>query len=192
MKQLRLSDEVEQKCEYSCLLWSKDHWASQAKSSQIAFQQTKSNLSNTSQSENALHELFSDSQFLNTIAQIFSKLFGYTEQFCSVKRFSDCPFTGQREDLLKRGGLASIFATILHKATLYAMLDRHPLDSGLMHEEFEDVYGVDLTNFLDLEKALTDGRFAKLYEKVVRRATQLAGIPQAPRICPPAADLKSR
>ncbi len=79
---------------------------------------------------------------------------------------------------MKRGALASVFVTILHKAASYAMLDRHPLDSGLMHEDYNDVYGIDLANFRDLESSLKDGRFAKLYEAVVKRATQLAGIPQ--------------
>lgn len=84
---------------------------------------------------------------------------------------------GQRQDLLNRGSLASVFVTMLHKATFYSMLDRHPLDSGLIHEEYTDVYGIDLTNYRDLELSLTDGRFQKLYETVVKRAAQLAGIP---------------
>jgi hypothetical protein len=56
------------------------------------------------------------------------------------------------------------------------MLDRHPLDSGLLDEEYKDVYGIDLTDFQDLEHSLTDMRFEKLYGNVVRRATQLAGL----------------
>jgi len=82
--------------------------------------------------------------------------------------------------LLKRGALAGVFATILHKATSYAMLDRHPLDSGLIHEEYGDVYGIDLTNFTDLENSLRDGRFGKLYESVVKKARELAGISPEP------------
>jgi hypothetical protein len=183
-KQLHLNIDIDQKCEFSCLLWSKDHWAAQAKKGQISFQQTKGNLSDASPNVKTLHELFSDSQFLNTIAQVYSRLFGHDEQLCAVKRFANCPFMGQREDLLRRGALATIFATILHKATLYAMLERHPLDSGLIHEEYADVYGVDLTNFSDLQQSLEDGRFDQLYEHVLERATQLAGIPRKPRICP--------
>lgn len=95
-----------------------------------------------------------------------------------MKDFVNCPFIGQRQELLKKGSLAGVFVTILHKATSYAMLDRHPLDSGLIHEEYNDVYGIDLTNYQDLESSLVDGRFARLYEAVVKRAKQLAGIPQ--------------
>lgn len=73
--------------------------------------------------------------------------------------------------------MASVFVTILHKAAMYAMLDRHPIDSGLMNEEYDDVYGIDLTNLQDLEDSLMDGRFGVLYEAVLKRAKQLAGIP---------------
>lgn len=177
MRQLQLDFEVEQRCERSCLLWSKDHWAAQAKKAQITFQQAKDQLSDSPQNQTSSETLFSDSQFLNTAAQIYSKLFGYAEQFCNVKKFTDCPFMGQRQELLRRGALASVFATILHKATLYAMLDRHPLDSGLVREEYTDVYGIDLTDFKDLSNSLSDGRFAKLYGNVVKRARELAGIP---------------
>jgi hypothetical protein len=82
----------------------------------------------------------------------------------------------QRQELLETGSLASVFVTILHKATLYAMLDRHPIDSGLMNDEYEDVYGINLTSFQDLERSLTDGRFRTLYETVLKRAKQLAGV----------------
>lgn len=84
--------------------------------------------------------------------------------------------------MLKRGTLAGVFATILHKAVSYAMLSRHPLDSGLIHEEYRDVYGIDLTNFMDLENSLTDGRFGKLYENVVKKARELAGMAQEPAL----------
>lgn len=87
---------------------------------------------------------------------------------------------GQRQDLLRKGTLASVFVTILHKATLYSMLDDHPLDSGLLDEEYRNVYGIDLTNYQDLENSLRDGRFAKLFEATVKRARQLAGLPQKP------------
>ncbi len=178
MKQLQLDTEVEQRCEWSCLLWSKDHWATEAQKAQITLQQSKERLTDSLENKKSLETLFLDSHFLNTVAQVYSKLFRGLEQSCSVKTFANCPFMGQRQDLLKRGALASVFVTILHKATSYAMLDRHPLDSGLMHEDYNDVYGIDLANFRDLESSLKDGRFAKLYEAVVKRATQLAGIPQ--------------
>ena len=179
MKQLHLDDEVEQRCEWSCLLWSKDHWAGEAQKAQIALQQTKGHHTQAAEIEKTLNALFLDSQFVNTIAQVYAKLFG-TEQSCSVKTFTSCPFMGQRQDLLQRGTLAGVFATILHKATSYSMLDKHPLDSGLMHEEYTDVYGIDLTNFLDLENSLTDGRFEKLYENVVKKARELAGFVPEP------------
>jgi len=88
----------------------------------------------------------------------------------------------ERESLLRKGTLASVFVTILHKATLYSMLDEHPLDSGLLDEEYERVYGIDMTNFQDLERSLVDGRFANLFENTVKRARQLAGLPQPPPI----------
>ncbi len=179
VRQLKLGAEVERRCEWSCLLWSKDHWAAEAQKAQINLQQTKERLSDSPENRKSLEGLFLDSQFLNTVAQTYSKLFGGMEQTCSVKNFANCPFMGQRQDLLKRGLLASVFVTILHRATSYAMLDRHPLDSGLIHEEYTDVYGIDLTNFLDLENSLRAGQFAKLYESVVKRAAQLAGLPQS-------------
>jgi hypothetical protein len=83
----------------------------------------------------------------------------------------------QREDLLRSGSLASVFVTILHKAMTSAMTEKQPLDSGLIDEEYDDVYGVDLTNFKDLESSLRDGRFEVLYQSVLRHAKQLAGIP---------------
>jgi hypothetical protein len=59
---------------------------------------------------------------------------------------------------------------------MYASLEKHPLDGGLLDEEYRDVYGVDLTNFEDLEESLQDGRFRTLYEAVLKRAKQVAGI----------------
>ena len=56
------------------------------------------------------------------------------------------------------------------------MLDRHPLESGLLHEEYSDVHGINLTYYADLEEALIDGRFKGLYETVAKRASQLAGL----------------
>src|SRR5208337_3529427 len=182
VKQLQLDSEVEQRCEWSCLLWSKDHWATEAQKAQISLQQTKEHLTDSPDNKRSLETLFLNSKFLNTVAQVYSKVFGGAEQSCSVKKFANCPFMGQRQDLLKKGSLAGVFVTILHKATFYAMLDRHPLDSGLINEEYEDVYGIDLTNFTDLENSLRDGRFGKLYENVVKKARELAGIAQEPVI----------
>jgi len=177
VKQLHLDSEVEQKCEWSCLLWSKDYWTAKAEKTQKALQQIKDPVTKPTTTDKTYSSILLDSQFANTIAQVYARLFG-TDQSCSVKKFTNCPFMGHRQDLLKRGALAGVFATILHKATSYAMLDRHPLDSGLIHEEYGDVYGIDLTNFTDLENSLRDGRFEKLYENVVKKARELAGIAQ--------------
>jgi hypothetical protein len=174
IKQLQLDSEPDQRCEWSCLLWSKDHWADEAKKAQINLQQSKEAAANSAQK--TAPTVLLEAQFLNTVAQTYSKLFGCATQFCSVKIFQNCPYLGQRHDLLAKGTLASIFVTILHKAILYAMLDRHPIDSGLMNEEYDDVYGINLTSFEDLEASLNDGRFRLLYEAVLKRAKQLAGI----------------
>ena len=174
IKQLQLDSEPDQRCEWSCLLWLKDHWAAEARKAQINLQQTKERIRNSEQT--TVQTLFLESHFLNTVAQVYSRLFGRTDQFCDTKDFLKCPYMSQRQELLETGSLASVFVTILHKATLYAMLDRHPIDSGLMNDEYEDVYGINLTNFQDLEKSLTDGRFGILYEAVLKRAKQLAGV----------------
>lgn len=174
IKQLQLDSEPDQRCEWSCLLWSKDHWADEAKKAQINLQQSKGAAANSAQK--TVQTVFLEAQFLNTVAQVYSKLFGCTAQFCTAKIFQKCPYLGQRQDLLETGSLASIFVTILHKATLYAMLDRHPIDSGLLNEEYDDVYGINLTSFEDLESSLMDERFRILYEAVLKRAKQLAGI----------------
>ena len=176
IKQLQLDPEVESKCEWNCLLWSKEHWADEAKKAQINLQLAKEH--DVSPQESLRETLVLNSQFHNTVAQVYSKLFGTGDQTCGVKVFDKCPFLGQRRDLLNSGSLASVFLTILHKATLYAMLDRHPLDSGFVNEEYDDVYGINLANFPDLESSLADGRFQLLYEAVLRRAKQIAGMSQ--------------
>lgn len=174
IKQLHVESEADQKCEWSCLLWSKDHWAEEAKKAQIDLQHSKGQAVNYA--KDALQSVFLESQFLNIVAQVYSRLFDCTDQFCSVKIFHKCPYLGQRHDLLETGSLASVFVTILHKATLYSMLDRHPIDSGLLDEEYDDVYGINLTSFQDLESSLVDGRFGALYDAVLKRAKQLAGM----------------
>jgi len=176
IRDLRLDTEAEQKCEWSCLLWSKDHWTFEASRSIVALQQIKDETNMTSPNISSVESLPQDAQFLNTVAQIYAKLFDEGNRVCNVKKFANCPFMNQRQDLLERGGLADVFVTILQKATFYAMLDRHPLDSGMLHEEYSDVYGINLTDYADLEKALIDGRFKRLYETVVERASQLAGL----------------
>jgi hypothetical protein len=180
IRQLHLDNQVEQRCEWSCILWSKDHWADQARKAKIDLHQAKERLSASPDSSETAETLFINSEFLNTVAQIYSKLFNAEEKSCNVKNFPNCPFMDERQDLLNRGSLATVFVTILQKATFYAMLDRHPLDSGLLDEEYKNVYGVDLTDFQDLEHSLADGRFEKLYAAVVKRATELAGLRSTP------------
>jgi hypothetical protein len=179
VKQLQLDSEIEQQCEWTCLLWAKDHWADEARKGLILLQQSKDQA--LDKAETNVETLFTSSQFLNTVARVYSKLFGCHEQFCTVKTFTLCPYLGQRQDLLRSGSLAGVFVTILHKAMMYAMLERHPIDSGLVNEEYSDVYGIDLTNFQDLESSLRDGRFASLYDAVLKKATQLAGLPSVAR-----------
>ena len=137
-------------------------------------QQTKERSMNPADS--MVESLFLNAQFLNTVAQVYGRLFGFAQESCAVKDFPQCPYSGKRHDLLQAGSLASVFVTILHKAVMYAALENHPLDSGLVEEEYRDVYGVDLTNFQDLKDSLADGRFAGLYEAVIKRAKQVAGI----------------
>jgi hypothetical protein len=141
----------------------------------VNLQQSKDRAFNSA--DGTAQTVFQNVQFLNTVAQLYGRLFGFPEDFCNVKNFDKCPYLSRRQDLLKTGSLASVFVTILHKATMYAMLDRHPIDSGLLDEEYDDVYGIDLTNFEDLEDSLLDGRFETLYAAVLKRAKQLAGIP---------------
>jgi hypothetical protein len=176
IKRLHLNDKAEQRCEWSCILWSKDHWAEQARNAKIDLHQAKQNLKSLPHSAKENDTLLKNSQFLNTVAQTYSKLFNIEQKSCAAKEFPNCPFMNERQDLLNQGSLANAFVTILHKASLYAMLDRHPLDSGLLDEEYKDVYGIDLTDFQDLERSLTDSRFEKLYASVVRRGAELAGL----------------
>jgi hypothetical protein len=180
IRQLRLDSQVLQRCEWSCILWLKDHWANRARKAKIDLHQAKERLTASPNNSETTETLFTNSQFLNTVAQVYSRLFDAEEKTCGPKDFLNCPFTDERQDLLNRGSLASVFVSILHKATFYAMLDRHPLDSGLLDEEYRNVFGVDLTDFQDLELSLTDGRFEKLYAKVVKRAAELAGLRPMP------------
>jgi hypothetical protein len=176
IRELHLESEVEPKCEWSCLLWSREHWAEQARKSQIDLQLSKERLSDSLGSSEQLEPLFTNSKFMNTVAQVYSKLFDDEAKSCAVKNFANCPYIGQRQDLLNKGALATVFVTILHKAVSYAMLERHPLDSGLLDDEYADVYGINLTDFHDLEQSLSDGRFEMLFEATVNHAQELAGL----------------
>jgi hypothetical protein len=172
VKQLHLDSTVEQRCERTCLLWSKEYWANEAKRMQVSLQMPKHEAS-----DSRARSLFLNAQFLNTVAQVYGRLFGFSEEACSVRNFDKCPYLSQRQDLLRIGSLANVFVTILHKATMSAMLERHGLDSGLFDDEYDHVYDIDLTNFQDLEASLQDGRFETLYGAVLKQAKQLAGIP---------------
>jgi hypothetical protein len=102
IRDLRLDTKAEQKCEWSCLLWSKDHSASEAQRAVITLQQTKAQASTTAPNTKSVEELSSDAQFLNTVAQIYARLFDERNQSCNVKKFANCPFMSQRQDLLER------------------------------------------------------------------------------------------
>ena len=171
---IRVSKQIEQRCEWSCTLWSREHWTKIAARTRITVQQNRDH-SPDLKSASIIEEQLLDAQFLSTISQVYSRLYNGDET-CNTKRFTNCPFLNKRGKLLEQGNLADIFTTILHKAVSYSMLDKHPLDSGLLHEEYDDVYGVDMTNYQDLETSLRDGRFAKLYEAVSKKALQLAGL----------------
>jgi len=173
MTQLHLDPEINQKCERTCLLWSKEHWANEARRCQVNVQQSKDRAFNAT--DGMVKAMFQNAQFLNTAARVYGTLFGSSQDFCDVKEFEKCPYLTRREELLKTGCLASVFVTILHKAVMYSMLEKHPIDSGLVDEEYDDVYGIDLTDFDDLENSLRDGRFETLYESVLKRFRHLAG-----------------
>ena len=165
---------IDHRCEWSCILWSRDHWTNDAEQAQVVLQQTKDKLVNP-MSTRLIEEQITDAQFRNTVSQIYSRLFCGDEKSCDTKLYASCPHMKHREQLLKMGTLAGIFVTILSKAVSNSMLDRHPLDSGLLHEDYTEAYGVDLSNYVDLTKSLTDGRFQELYDNVLRRALQLSG-----------------
>ena len=174
VKQLRLSSEVNRQCEWTCLLWSKEHWEDEAKKTQVNLQLTKERGSHSLNA--ATESLSQQAKFLNTAAQMYGRCFGFPEESCTVKNFDKCPFIQRRQELLVKGSLASVFVTILHKAAMYVLLEEHPLDSGFIDERYDDVYGVDLTSLKDIEASFLDGRFDTLYHAVLRRAKQLAGI----------------
>jgi len=181
MKELRLDSKVEERCDWCCLLWSRDYWAERARKAQIDLQQMKEHVNRYPTESKNLTAFYANSQFLNTVAQVYAKLFSEEENSCPVKSFINCPYVDKREHLLRKGSLASVFITILDKAVSYAMLERHPLDSGLLDEEYENVYGIDLTNFEDLQQSMTDGRFRTLFNVTVKRSRELAGIPSCKR-----------
>jgi len=172
---MQLGIGADQRCEWSCILWSTDHWAKDAEQAQLLLQQTKDKLVSPV-STRIIEEQVTDTHFRNTVSQVYSRLFNDDEKTCDTKLFASCPHMKQREQLLRTGALAGIFVTILHKAVSYSMLDRHPLDSGLLHEDYTDAYGVDLSTYDDLTKSLNDGRFEELYDNVLRKALQLSGL----------------
>lgn len=128
-----------------------------------------------------LEAFCANSQFRNTVAQVYAKLLSEEEKTCTVKSFINCPYVDKRQHLLRKGSLASIFVTLLHKAVSYTMLENHPLDSGPLDEEYENVYGIDLTDFQDLQQSMADGRFRTLFNVTVTRLRELAGLPSRKR-----------
>jgi len=179
IKELQLDSKLEERCDWCCLLWSRDYWAERARKAQIDIQQMKEHVNRSSAGAKNLRAFCANSQFLNTVAQVYTKLFNEEEKSCTVKIFTNCPFVDKREHLLRKGSLASVFITILHKAVSYSMLERYPLDNGLLDEEYENVYGIDLTNFQDLQQSMTDGRFETLFNETVKHSRELAGIPSS-------------
>jgi hypothetical protein len=154
----------------------KEHWAADGQKAQIRLQQTREHLSQFSREMKNLDPHISEAKFQNTVAQVYSRLFADTESVCPVKSFGSCPYMDHRENLLRRGLLANAFVTILQKATFYAMRERHREDSGLLDDEYDNVFGIDLTDFQDLKQALSDGRFESLFQVVANRAAELAGL----------------
>lgn len=181
IEELQLDSEVDEECDWCCLLWSRDYWAERARKAQVDIQQMKEHeIRSPTQSKN-LQAFCANSQFLNTVAQVYAKLFSEKEKPCTVKSFINCPYVDKRQHLLRKGSLASVFVTILHKAVSYTMLENHPLESGLLDEEYENVYGIDLTNFQDLQQSMADGRFRTLFNVTVTRSRELAGLPSRKR-----------
>ena|GEM_PF-832095 len=179
IKELHLDSKTEEKCDWCCLLWSRDYWAERARKTQMDLQQMKEHVNRSPTESKNLTAFYANSQFLNTVAQVYDKLFSGEENSCVVKSFINCPYVDKREQLLHKGSLASVFITILHKAVSYSMLERHPLDNGLLDEEYENVYEIDLTSFQDLQQSMIDGRFRTLFNVTVKRSRELAGIPPA-------------
>ena len=181
IKELQLDSKVDEKCDWCCLLWSRDYWAERARKAQVDIQQMKEHVIHSSTEIKNFDAFCANSQFLNTIAQVYAKLFSQDKKSCTVKSFTNCPYVDKRQHLLHKGSLASVFITILHKAVSYTMLESHPLDNGLLDEEYENVYGIDLTNFQDLQQSMTDGRFRTLFDVTVKRSRELAGLPSPNR-----------
>lgn len=182
LKELHGESRAEWNCEWNCSLWLTERYASEAKKSQIRLQQAKEHLGEASSSSASLRSLFMEAQFRNTAAQVYSRIFDGSGRTCDVKVFSKCPYLEQRNELMRLGTLANAFMTLLQKATHFSMLERHPEDSGLINDEYEEVYGINLTNFKDLQDSLMDGRFDKLYQAVAKRAAGLAGFHSNPTI----------
>ena len=170
LRELRQNSEVEQRCEWTCILWLKEHYASDAKKLQIRFQQAKERLSESGASSDRLMPLLMEAQFRNTIGQAYAQFFGDSAQTCGGNEFHDCPYLRQRDQFLRQGTLANAFTALLQKATNFSMLEKHPEDNGLLDDDYGEVFGINLTNFQDLQDSLRAGRFEKLFQAVAKRA----------------------
>ena len=171
LRELRQNPKPEQRCEWTCTLWLKEHYASDAKRLQVRFQQVKERFSESGANSDRLKPLLIEAQFRNTIAQAYAQFFGDSPQTCGSNEFHDCPYLRQRDQFLRQGTLANAFMTLLQKATNFSMLEKHPEDNGLLDDDYSEVFGIDLTNFQDLQDSLRDGRFKKLFQVVAKRAT---------------------
>jgi len=99
--------------------------------------------------------------------------FGDSAQTCGSNEFHDCPYLRQRDQFLRQGTLANAFMTLLQKATNFSMLEKHPEDNGFLDDDYIKVFGINLSNFQDLQDSLGDGRFEKLFLVVAKRAAEL-------------------
>jgi hypothetical protein len=75
LKELHQNSQVERKCEWTCFLWLKEHYASQARKYQIRLQQAKEHVGVGSVNSDSLRSLFMEVQFRNTVAQVYSRFF---------------------------------------------------------------------------------------------------------------------
>ncbi len=83
LKELENS-KVEQKCDWTCSVWLKERYAEDAKRFQIRLQQAKEHLGESSTSSDRLRSIFLETQVRNTVAQVYSQLFGGSRHGCLV------------------------------------------------------------------------------------------------------------
>ncbi len=92
LENLRLDSALEERCQFSCVLWSKDYWAGQAHKAKMNLQYSKEYLSDSQENAESLEAQFLDSEFQNTVAKVYSQLFSAEEESGVAKDFQGCPF----------------------------------------------------------------------------------------------------